>query len=112
METRIRMALLVGGLPAPALQHPVGPYFLDLAYPALRLGIEYDGREHLTQERAMRDLDRQAYLTASGWRKVFRFRAGTVLHSPTTIADTVRRYVAAEARRRGVTSTELMISAA
>ncbi len=48
METRIRMAILADGLPAPVLQHPVGPYRLDMAYPHVRLGIEYDGRDHLT----------------------------------------------------------------
>lgn len=30
------------------LQHPVGRFRLDLAYPAARPGIEYDGRDHLT----------------------------------------------------------------
>jgi very-short-patch-repair endonuclease len=53
-------------LPVPVLQHPVGPYFLDLAYPALRLAIEYDGEAHRSQRRAMRDLDRQAYLSDAG----------------------------------------------
>lgn len=112
METRIRLALLFGGLPLPVVQHPVGPYRLDLAYPALGVGIEYDGREHLTQERAMRDLDRQAYLTAAGWRKVFRFRAGTVLGHPAAISAAVRAYLAAEARRRGVSPAALLITAA
>lgn len=60
METRIRLAIIDAGLPAPVLQHPVGPYLLDLAYPRVRLGIEYDGAEHRTQERAMRDLERQS----------------------------------------------------
>jgi hypothetical protein len=55
METRIRLAILGAGLPVPVLQFPVGPYFLDLAYPAIGLAIEYDGREHLITERAMRD---------------------------------------------------------
>ncbi len=112
METRIRLALILGGFPAPVLQLPVGPYLLDMAYPAWRVAVEYDGREHLTQERAMRDLDRQAYLTTAGWRKVFRFRAGTVLGNPGEIPATVRRYIAAEARRQGMTSAELMIRAA
>ena len=63
METRIRFALVQAGLPCPVLQHPVGPYLLDLAYPDLKLAIEYDGREHLIPERALHDLHRQAYLT-------------------------------------------------
>lgn len=90
METRIRLAIVLDGLPAPVLQHPVGPYWLDMAYPDLHLGVEYDGRDHLDQERALRDLDRQAYLTAAGWR-ILRFRAAEVLHRARTIAARVRR---------------------
>jgi very-short-patch-repair endonuclease len=96
METRIRLAMREAGLPTPVLQHPVGPYALDLAYPELLLAIEYDGREHLTQERAMRDLLRQAHLTRAGW-DVLRFRAVDVLRRPRWVAARVR----AELVRRG-----------
>ncbi|HEY0816017.1 MAG TPA: type IV toxin-antitoxin system AbiEi family antitoxin [Pseudonocardia sp.] len=48
METRIRPAIVLAGLPVPQLQYPVGPYRLDMAYPDLMLAVEYDGREHLT----------------------------------------------------------------
>jgi very-short-patch-repair endonuclease len=95
METRIRLAIGFGGLPLPQLQHPVGPYALDLAYPELGLAIEYDGREHLTPERALRDLDRQAYLTAAGW-KVLRFRAAEV-YRPRELAGAVRAQLVARA---------------
>ena len=66
METRIRVAIVLAGLPAPQLQVPVGPYRLDMAYPERKLGVEHDGREHLEERRALRDLDRQAYFTARG----------------------------------------------
>lgn len=79
METRIRIAIEDAGLPLPVLQHRVGPYLLDLAYPQVLLALEYDGQHHLTSARALRDLTRQAYLTAEGWevlrlttREVFR----------------------------------------
>lgn len=113
METRVRVALRAGGLPPPVLQHPVGPYRLDLAYPAVGLAVEYDGREHLTPERARRDLDRQAFLTAAGWR-VLRFRAATVLGEPAAIPRAVHRYLRTEAHRRGTDPVALlhMISAA
>lgn len=71
------------------LQHRVGPCALDLAYPELLLAIEYDGREHRTQERAMRDLLRQAHLTRAGW-DVLRFRAADVLRRPRWVAARVR----------------------
>ena len=94
METRIRLAIRFDGLPMPVLQHPVGPYRLDMAYPEIMLGIEYDGREHLTQERATRDLDRQAYVTAAGWTKILRFGKGQVLHRPWEVAAGVRSELA------------------
>jgi Protein of unknown function (DUF559) len=101
MESRTRMALYLGGLPAPAVQHPViargNRYYLDLAYPEIRLAIEYDGAEHRKQRRARRDLVREAALTALGWH-ILRFDADVVLFRPDRIADVVR----AELAVRGV----------
>ncbi|MHA6784644.1 endonuclease domain-containing protein [Pseudonocardia saturnea] len=94
METRIRLAIRSDGLPMPVLQHPVGAYDLDMAYPEVLLAVEYDGREHLTPERARRDLERQAHLSAAGW-KVLRFRAADVLLRPWLVAAAVRRALAA-----------------
>lgn len=51
METRLRLALHFGGLPAPQAQYrlvdrdAVVARF-DLAYPAERLAVEYDGEDH------------------------------------------------------------------
>jgi very-short-patch-repair endonuclease len=92
METRIRMAIHADGLPQPVLQHPVGPYRLDMAYPAVRLAIEYDGGEHREPERALRDLDRQAWLSTAGWR-ILRFRAYDVLRRPWWVARAVREHL-------------------
>ena len=99
METRIRLALVLGGLPAPVVQHRVlgGAYRLDLAYPQVLLAIEYDGAEHRRADRALRDLEREAVLTRLGWT-VLRFDARTVLAEPARVAAVVR----AELRRRGV----------
>jgi very-short-patch-repair endonuclease len=96
METRIRLAIRFAGLPLPELQHSVGPYDMDMAYPEVKLAVEYDGREHLTQERAMRDLNRQAYLSALGWT-VLRFPAADV-YRPWVVASRVRYELA----QRGV----------
>jgi very-short-patch-repair endonuclease len=101
MESRIRLAIVFDGLPAPVVQHPVGPFFLDLAYPSIRLAIEYDGETHRVQERALRDLDRQAYLTDAGW-KVLRFTAAQVMRRPTWVAARVREELVKAARRCGV----------
>jgi very-short-patch-repair endonuclease len=89
MESRIRVAIEDAALPLPVLQHRVGPYHLDLAYPELKIAIEYDGREHLKPARALRDLRRQAYLTAEGWT-VLRFPASVVLYEPWKIIADLR----------------------
>ena len=101
METRIRLAIVLAGLPEPELQYPVGPYLLDMAYPELMIAVEYDGREHLTQRRAMRDLDRQAYLTAAGWQRILRFPKEVVLREPERIPLTVRRELMIATSRTG-----------
>jgi very-short-patch-repair endonuclease len=101
MESRTRLIIVLDGLPVPALQHPVGPYVLDLAYPAIRLAIEYDGEAHRVQQRAMRDLDRQAYLSDAGW-KVLRFTAAQVTRRPWWVAARVREEIVKAARRHGV----------
>lgn len=102
MESRIRLAIVLDGLPVPVLQHPVGPFFLDLAYPSIRLAIEYDGEAHRVQERALRDLDRQAYLSDAGW-KVLRFTAAQVMRRPAWVAARVREELIRAGRRHGVT---------
>jgi Protein of unknown function (DUF559) len=98
MESRGRMALHLGGLPAPAVQHPVIArgvrYLLDLAYPEVRLAIEYDGAEHRSQRRARRDLLREAALTALGWH-ILRFDADVVLFRPDRLVQVVRAELAA-----------------
>jgi very-short-patch-repair endonuclease len=106
MESRIRLVIVLAGLPVPVLQHPIGPFFLDLAYPAIRLAIEYDGRAHREQVRAMRDLDRQAYLSDAGW-KVLRFTAAQVLCRPRWVAARVREELVRAAHRHGVALDQL-----
>jgi very-short-patch-repair endonuclease len=101
METRIRLALQFHGLPRPELQHPVGPYVLDLAYPAVRIAVEYNGRDHLDPDRALRDLEREAYLTAAGWI-VLRFGAYIVMRRPDLVAARVRTRLLAAARTAGL----------
>lgn len=96
------MALHLGGLPAPAVQHPVVDrdtcFYLDLAYPKAQVALEYDGAEHRTQRRARRDLLREAALTALGWR-ILRFDADVVLFRPERIVTVVRAELAARGLR-------------
>jgi hypothetical protein len=71
METRLRLVLVLGGLPEPVLQYRIadhdGAVFarVDLAYPAARLALEFDGREHFDEERSRRDRLRISDWTSS-----------------------------------------------
>jgi hypothetical protein len=105
METRTRLALVLHGLPPPVSQLAVRGegrcHFLDLGYPRYRVGVEYDGGEHLTPERARLDLERQHRLTALGWTLV-RPRAWLVLHRPDLVAAEVRHELDRAAERLGL----------
>lgn len=97
MESRTRVALVLAGLP-PEVQYPVvvgrRRYRLDLAYPHHKIAIEYDGTHHRGQRRARLDLEREAALTAAGWR-ILRFDAYVVLFRPDRIVTEVRAELAA-----------------
>lgn len=72
-ESATRLLISEAGLPAPEPQHwididGVPTFRLDLAYPRLRVAIEYDGREfHGSEEQREYDADRRAWLRANGW---------------------------------------------
>lgn len=86
METRARLLLVLAGLPEPVLQHEVGDtrhrFRLDLAYPELRVAVEYDGRHHAQDARQWgHDLARREWWDGRGWRLVV-LRAGDVYGTP------------------------------
>jgi very-short-patch-repair endonuclease len=74
MESRTRLRILDSHLPTPQVQwwvfdsagQPI--YRLDLAWPEYKVGLEYDGVDHLDRVRQRRDLERRAWLAAAGWR--------------------------------------------
>jgi len=91
METRLRIRLVFGGLPAPEVQFRVRDEYgfvlarVDLGYPEAKLAIEYDGASHYTRRRAELDRARDAELLGHGWRTL---RLG---RDQVDAADTVRR---------------------
>lgn len=93
METRLRMVLVIGGLPRPKAQvsiHDRWGRFVgrpDLYYEGARLGIEYDGAVH--REMLAEDNRRQNRLLDAGVR-LLRFTAGDVLHRPDLVVLQVR----------------------
>lgn len=71
-ETLVRL-LVIRALPEPVLQHKVfdasGTFIarLDLSWPLLKLGVEYDGEHHAEPEQHARDQARLERLRALGW---------------------------------------------
>jgi very-short-patch-repair endonuclease len=92
METRLRLLLVLNGLPAPESQvnlHDSAGAFLgraDLYYPDERLAIEYDGSGH--RETLTEDNRRQNALVNAGYR-LLRFTAPD-LRDPEKVACQVR----------------------
>jgi hypothetical protein len=96
METRLRLVLVLRGLPRPEVQYPVlddrqrRAVWLDLAYPAQRIGIEYEGVDHTRPEGVLRDVGRYTWLVDEGWR-MFRFTKFEVYGEPDEVAATIGR---------------------
>lgn len=75
METRLRMLLVLAGLPEPDINLKIrdvdGDVLrkYDLSYPAARVAVEYNGKVHvLTAEAWEADLERRGAIDDDGWR--------------------------------------------
>ncbi|MEU7999145.1 DUF559 domain-containing protein [Micromonospora sp. NPDC049060] len=94
METRLRLLLLDAGLPPAIAQHDVrdadGRFVgrVDLAWPTLRVAVEYDGDHHRERAHFRQDVARLNALRAAGWI-VLRFTADDVLRHPSRTAALV-----------------------
>jgi len=98
METRLRMLLVLNGLPRPQAQVPIlddaGAVIgrPDLYYPDRRLGIEYDGSTH--RDSLADDNRRQNRLMDAGLT-LLRFSAGDISRTPQAVVRLVRSMLAA-----------------
>lgn len=99
-ESRVRLLLVLAGLPEPVVNHallrPDGTveYRLDLSFPDQRLAIEYDGRWHDRPEQQVLDEARRADLVERGWT-VLILRAEDLFESPAeTLAMVYEQLVA------------------
>lgn len=61
-----------------------------MAYPARRVGIEYEGAGHTSPAAVLRDVGRYTGLVDQGW-KIYRYTKYEVLGRPETIVEQVRR---------------------
>ena len=85
-ETRVRLALIQHGLPTPECNHVIDhltyrsgkPFTLDLAWPAAKVVIEYDGDHHRTDRTQWRnDHEKRNRLQQHGWH-IFTIDADTI----------------------------------
>jgi very-short-patch-repair endonuclease len=101
MESRLRMVLVLGGLPRPKAQVTIRDRWgralgrPDLYYAEHRLGIEYDGGSH--RESLAEDNRRQNRLLNAGVR-LLRFTATDVLRNPETVVSQVQAELSAVRR--------------
>lgn len=82
-ESKLRLRLLDAGFPMPTLQYEVRTlqgtplYRLDLSWPSLRIGLEYDGYE-AHEERASYDAERDRRMSERGWIMIRACKADMV----------------------------------
>lgn len=99
MESRLRLLLVLAGLPHPEVNAPVcdedGGWLAeaDLLYRALRIVIEYDGRVHLGDVQRRADLRRRNLLTGADYL-VLHFTADDVLRHPELVVQQVTQAIA------------------
>ena len=104
METRLRMLMVLSGLPEPVVNHKIRwpdgrvRFRFDLSYPEGGLVVEYDGRQHADSTAQWgADLGRREWLDGNDWRIVVVIAAD--LHR--TPAATLQR-IRAAMRQRGM----------
>jgi hypothetical protein len=96
METRVRLLLVLAGLPEPTVNHPVrsedGDVVVefDLAYPAHRIAIEYHGTHHRDDPTTWeRDLRRAELVDALDWH-VVNVTAPDIYSTPDQTLERIR----------------------
>ncbi len=103
METRLRVLLVLAGLPAPVPQFRVRDRSgvvrarVDLAYPDARLALEYDGAHHFDARHGRSDRRRDLQLDDLGWCTM-RFVDTDLLATPHETVRRVRRRLAERLR--------------
>lgn len=92
METRLRMLIVLAGIPEPRVNvsvrnvdgEPVRRF--DLSWPDVRVIVEYDGRHHVDRiEQWESDLDRREEIDDEGWRILVVVAAGVYANPERTV---------------------------
>jgi very-short-patch-repair endonuclease len=96
METRLRLLVDGAGLPRLAVQWVVQDptartaVWLDLAWPDLRIGVEYEGEVHTSAAAVRADTARFTWLVDRGWR-MYRYTKDDIRHAPDRIVAELTR---------------------
>jgi len=103
-ETRLRVRLVLAGLPRPTAQHEVmrdGVFVarVDLAWPELKIALEYDGRWHASASQLERDRRRLNRLLGADWM-VFHVTADQMRHGLDDLFNEVRAAIKTRQRAR------------
>jgi hypothetical protein len=101
-ESIVRVRLAIGGIDAPVPQFEVwhdGVFVarVDMAWPEIRLALEYDGQWHAGPDQLARDRERLRRLNAAGWY-VYPITRND-LRNPDELVEKVRALID---RRRGL----------
>lgn len=102
METRLRLLIVLAGLPEPEVNIEIRDEFgqvvrrIDMGYRAAKLGLEYDGRQHAesTQQYGS-DVRRREDMSARDWHE-WTAVSNDIFKTP---GDTLARIVAVMTRR-------------
>ncbi|MFB9312378.1 endonuclease domain-containing protein [Nocardioides plantarum] len=96
METRLRMLIVLAGLPKPVvnfrIHHDDGTWRrrFDLCYPSLKLIIEYDGLHHAQPQNRENDIERREEFDDEGYRIIVVTARG-VYRTPEKTLHRIRR---------------------
>ena len=95
-ETLLRLLIVAAGLPEPVIGPAItvaGGFLTlhpDLAYPDLRIAIEYEGDGHRDAGRWERDIERRELFEDAGWR-VIRVTRRALFDEPEALIARIRR---------------------
>ena len=97
MESRLRMLIVLAGIPEPVVNATVRDVDgevvrrFDLSWPEVRVIVEYDGRHHVERiEQWESDLDRREEIDDEGWRILVVVAAGIYTDPGRTVSRIFR----------------------
>ena len=91
LEDAFLRLLRTAGLPLPATNVDIEGFQIDAVWRTQRIAVELDGwQDHGTRQAFERDRERDATLTAAGWR-VVRFTYHQITDRPDAVIRTLRR---------------------